>query len=150
LLAKNTSDVSKFKFRVKMFTNFDGMPNAETNGGFYPAGWKMSDGTLWYPTVGGVAIVNDQLISKLTETLKVQITSLKVGNYEYFPEEKISLPPGVFNFEISYTCYEYLSPDDIEYYIRLKGENKWEAMGNRNIAYFSNLKNGNYIFEVKA
>lgn len=150
LNAKRSQNPAEFKFRVRLFTNFDGMPNAETNGGFYPAGWKMNDGSLWYPTVEGVAIVDDKLIPKRPQNLKVTVLSLKVGNREFFPEEKIVLPPGIFNFEIHYSCYEFISPYEIKYYVRLKGENDWEATGNRNVAYFSNLKHGNYIFEVKA
>lgn len=150
LNAKHSANPDAFRFRLRLFTNFDGMPNSETNGGFFPAGWKMKDGTLWYPTVEGIAIVDDKLIPGRKEKLDLRILSLKVGNKEFFPEEEIVLPPGIFNIEIHFSCYEFLSPDEIKYYVRLRGQNDWEYSGNRNVVYFSNLPHGDYIFEVRA
>src|SRR5690606_6403525 len=36
----------------------DGLPNAECNGGFWPSGVEAPDGTLWFPTQGGIAVVD--------------------------------------------------------------------------------------------
>ena len=36
----------------------DGMRESECNGGYQPAGWRASDGTLWFPTAGGLVSVD--------------------------------------------------------------------------------------------
>jgi ligand-binding sensor domain-containing protein len=36
----------------------DGMLNAECNGGRQPAGWRLRNGQLWFPTMEGVAILD--------------------------------------------------------------------------------------------
>lgn len=150
LLAKHTIGESAH-MSVRLFNEFDGMPNAEANGGFFPAGWGMLDGTLWFPTSGGVAIADSRLVREQTNKLNIQIQSLRFGDEEFFGDKSISLPPGVYNFEIRYTSIDFAKASDIKYHYRLKGlSNTWTAAGNRHIAYFSALQPGKYIFEVRA
>lgn len=150
LQAKNYAGDST-QLSVRLFNHTDGMGNSETNGGFFPAGWAMSDGTLWFPTVSGVSTIDHRNIREPRSQLNIKIESLQVGGIEYFPNQKIVLPPGVFNFEIRYTSIDFIKAGDIQYFYRLKGfDSQWTAAGNRRIAYFSGLKHGDYIFEVRS
>lgn len=136
---------------VRLFNEFDGMPNAEANGGFFPAGWRMQDGSLWFPTSDGVAVADSRLVREQTNKLNIQIQSLRFGDEEFFADQPISLPPGVYNFEIRYTSIDFAKASDIKFHYRLKGlSDKWTAAGNRHIAYFSALQPGKYVFEVRA
>ena len=151
LKAKKNTDSTAIRLPVRLFNAFDGMPNAETNGGFYPAGWAMNDGTLWFPTVNGVAVADYRMTGTATTPLGIIIQSLRYGDMEYFSGEKISIAPGVMNFEVRYTSIDFSKADDIHYFYRLKGyNNEWIAAGNRHVAYFSSLPHGHYTFEVKA
>ncbi len=42
----------------------DGMRSSEATGNFQPAGWKSSDGNLWFPTTNGVVRVHPGQITK--------------------------------------------------------------------------------------
>ncbi len=47
----------------------DGMPSRECIGGYQPSGWKSTDGSLWFPTGGGIARVRPGLV-KLNNVFK--------------------------------------------------------------------------------
>ncbi len=147
----NTFTSNNKTVSVKLFNTVDGMANAENNGGFYPAGWKMKDGSLWFPTVQGIAIINPSIIKDAVLPLQIRLQSVKYANNEFNPNDKIVIPPDVFNIEVKYSSIDFYKAADINYYFRLKGLHKdWIAAGNRKTAYFSGLNPGNYSFEVKA
>ncbi|MET0465053.1 MAG: two-component regulator propeller domain-containing protein [Chitinophagaceae bacterium] len=151
LLAVKHSSSSRVRLGVRLFNSMDGMPNSETNGGFFPAGWAMQDGSLWFPTAQGIAIADHGLIGAESNALNIQVQSLRFGNTEFLPTESIEVPPGVYNFEIRYTNIDFAKASDIQFHFRLKGlDDQWTQAGNRRIAYFSALAPGDYTFEVKA
>ena len=139
------------RMAVRLFNEFDGMPNSEANGGFFPAGWPMKDGTLWFPTIGGVAVVDPNIITRDEKQLNIHVQSLQFANQRFYPGDEIELPAGVYNFEITYASIDFSSANDIRYSFRLKGlDNNWTDAGNRQIAYFSALPPGHYTFEVRS
>lgn len=151
LLTSKKTSAQHPDLAVRLFNALDGMPKSETNGGFFPAGWAMKDGTMWFPTGQGVAIADPQLVGDEDNNLNIYIQSLRYGNNEFFPEERIELPPGINNFEIRYTSIDFAKANEIQFFFRLKGLNKeWTPAGNRRVAYFSVLEPGNYTFEVRA
>lgn len=136
---------------VRLFDTSDGMANVEANGGIFPAGWKMQDGSLWFPTVEGIAMVQPDLVNEPAEQVNILIESFRYGHKEHPLSEDIVVPPGFYNIEIEYTSIEFAKPHTVKYYYRLKGlDDKWENVENRRTAYFTSLKPGNYTFEVKA
>ncbi|HEU4470642.1 MAG TPA: two-component regulator propeller domain-containing protein [Flavisolibacter sp.] len=150
-LQKALDDASYSRLPVRLFNTSDGMSNAEANGGIFPAGWKMQDGSLWFPTVQGIAIVNPLFIREDRSPLNIRLESIGYAGEEYFPYEKPQVPPGTHNIEIHYTSIDFSKATDINYYYRLKGlDDEWIPAGNRRTAYFSGLSPGSYEFEVKA
>lgn len=151
LLAVKHSPESRLRVGVRLFNTLDGMPNSETNGGFFPAGWAMQDGTLWFPTVQGVAIADHARIGAESNVMNIQVQSLRFGDDEFLPSDEIQIPPGVYNLEIRYTNIDFEKSSDIKFHYRLKGfSNEWTQAENRRVAFFSALAPGNYTFEVKA
>lgn len=139
------------RMAVRLFNEFDGMPNSEANGGFYPAGWPMKDGTLWFPTIGGVSIVDPNIVTRDEKQLDIHVQMLQFADKRFYPGEDIRLPAGVYNFEIRYASIDFSSASDIQYSFRLKGlDNNWTEAGNRQVAYFSALPPGHYTFEVRS
>lgn len=139
------------KIKSTLFDAADGMANSEANGGIFPAGWKMRNGNIWFPTIEGVAIVQPELIRDKMSEPNLLIQSLDYGGKKHAIQDDIAIPPGVLNFEINYTSIDFTSPHTINYYYRLKGLNdEWENVGNRRTAYFTAMDPGKYIFEVKA
>lgn len=147
--SEDTERDTRFSFRL--YDTSDGMANAETNGGVFPAGWRMKNGTLWFPTVQGIAIVNPTMIDSNNSALNMQIKSINFGDRQFTTPKDIQVPPGVFNIEIDYTNIDFTKPHNNNYYYRLRGlDNNWKSVGNRRTAYFTNLDPGKYIFEVKS
>lgn len=149
---KRAKDSDKpVRMAVRLFNEFDGMPNSEANGGFFPAGWPMKDGTLWFPTIGGVAVVDPNIITRDEKELDIHVQMLQFADKRFYPGQDIELPAGVYNFEIRYASIDFSNAGDIQYSFRLKGlDNNWTDAGNRQVAYFSALPPGHYTFEVRA
>ena len=136
---------------VQLFNTVDGMANAETNGGIFPAGWKMQDGTLWFPTVKGIAMVDAAKIELDDQPIDINLQVLRYSNKEHGVQDDPKIPQGTNEIEISYTSIDFSKAQDINYYYRLVGlDNQWLKAGNRKTAYFSSLPHGSYRFEVKA
>jgi len=143
--------VSATQLSVTLFNTIDGMANAETNGGFSHAGWKMQDGKLWFPTVQGVAIVDPERIIEKKSPVHIQLESFRYGNREFTPVNGLKVPPGINNIEIHFTSIDFTKANDINYYYRLKQlGDEWKPLNNRKVVYFTGLAHGNYTFEVKA
>ncbi len=136
---------------VRLFNTIDGMVNAETNGGIFPAGWKMQDGTLWFPTTEGVSIVDTRLINEEINPVNINLELIRYADKELHPDQEVLIPANVYNIEIKYSSIDFTKASEIKYYYRLKGlSNSWIDAGDRQVAYFSELSPGTYHFEVKA
>ncbi|MGB4399597.1 MAG: PAS domain S-box protein [Daejeonella sp.] len=135
----------------RFFGTADGMANSETNGNISPAGWKMNDGNIWFPTVEGIAIVKPAKSESEQWLGPVKINSIQYDGSVKTQLKNIKIPPNVSTVSINYTSVNLVNPEETTYYYRLKGlSDTWEEAGNRNTAYFTLLNPGEYIFEVKA
>ena len=47
----------------RAWTSLDGMPSSECNGGRQPSGFRAADGTLWFPTQGGIAVIDPRAVA---------------------------------------------------------------------------------------
>lgn len=152
LMALKSDHTSEKQIPVRLFGTSDGMANREANGAISPAGWKMNDGEIWFPTMGGIAMIDPEKIYRTTRNLAVHIETLQYGEQELDPlDTTVVLPPGVYNVEVQYGCFEFQKPNSINYAFRLKNISEdWKDAGNRTTAYFSALNPGTYDFEVKA
>ncbi len=136
---------------ARMFGTSDGMANPEANGSVFPAAWQMNDGSVWFPTVEGVAIVQPELLNQNNRKANIHIQSIRYGEVENTTLERVHIPAGVFNIEVAFSSINFTAPAGINYHYRLQGLNRqWLDAGNRRVVYFTNLDPGSYIFEVKA
>jgi signal transduction histidine kinase/ligand-binding sensor domain-containing protein len=129
----------------------DGMADAECNGGRSPAGFKSKkDGTLWFPTQKGIAVVNPKLLPAGSEPPNVVIESCLLdaqeadcGNIKILPEND--------SLEIKYTALSFNKPEQIKFKYKLEGlDVNWVEAGTRRRAYFTHLPPGEYSFRVAA
>lgn len=151
LLALKNDETGEMKLSVRLFDTSDGMANHEANGGIFPAGWKMENGELWFPTMQGIARINPETFTDANTSVNVIIESLIFGDQEFSGADEISVPPGVNNLSINYGSFDFKKPHTINYSFRLSDLNEdWRQAGNRNTAFFTNLNPGNHTFEVKA
>lgn len=129
----------------------DGLRNAETNGGFQPAGAKDGRGHLWFPTVHGVAVVDPARVSVRERPPRVAVQEVVVNGVPRSAAEALVLGPGRPNLEFHYTGLSLSAPQHLTFQHRLVGfDDDWVAAGARRVAYYPRLPPGQYRFVVTA
>ena len=59
----------------------DGLSSVEVNGGAQPSGLVASDGRLWFPTMGGVAVIESRRSSQFARNRR-RLSSKSSGSME--------------------------------------------------------------------
>jgi len=128
-----------------------GLPNPETNGGFQPAAWKGLDGTLWFPTLGGVASVNPRDIVRDMHAPIVHIQEVRLRNKKIDFSSGISFDANSRSFEIRYTGINFTAPGRLIFQYKLEGfDPEWQEVGSRRLAVYTNVSPGSFVFKVRA
>jgi ligand-binding sensor domain-containing protein len=129
----------------------DGMLTRESSGGGHPAGWRGSDGKLWFPTIKGLAMIDPAEIRLNEQPPPVVIEQLRIDDESVVPGLRIEIPPGKTRFDFYYTGLSFVAPEKVRFKYKLEGFDKdWVDGGARRIAYYTNLPPGNYRFRVLA
>jgi ligand-binding sensor domain-containing protein len=133
------------------FDSADGMLSSECNGNTQPAGWATRDGRLWFPTTGGVAIIDPADLRMNTLAPLVAIEKV-VANRTPFPADDAAIvPPGAGQVEFEYTGLSFIAPQKVRFRYRLEGmEADWVDAGERRQTNYTNLAPGRYVFHVMA
>ena len=113
------------------------------------AGWKMHDGSLWFPTTNGVVVVDPRRHD--TEPPRVVIEGVDgrsraepVARPD--PNRSRAREPGN-----PYTGLSWRRPREIKFRFCMAGlDREWVDAGARRTAYYSHLPPGDYTFTVIA
>ena len=126
----------------------DGMLSSEGVGANL-AGWKMRDGSLWFPTTKGIVAIDPR--RRDTEPPRVLIEGITIDREPIAIGGPVRLTPGQENLEIQYTGLSWSRPQAIKFRFRLIGlDRDWVDAGARRTAYYSHLPPGSYTFNVTA
>ncbi len=145
--------------RLKTITSIaygksDGMLNVECNGGRWPAGAKGQDGKLWFPTMGGVAMIDPATVAANPQPPPVRIETIKVDNQVTSAEDLssgIRIEPGQHSLEIEYTALSFINSAHLKFKYKLEElDDDWTDAGGRRTAYYPHLPPGAYNFHVIA
>jgi signal transduction histidine kinase/ligand-binding sensor domain-containing protein len=129
----------------------DGLINPECNGGSQPAGLKASDGKLWFPTQGGVIVVDPDNVPANTEPPLVTIEEVVLDGRPVTFKDALQIGPGSENLEIHYAGLSFIRPDQVRFKYELQGlDTDWIDAGTRRIAYYSHIPPGSYKFMILA
>ncbi len=129
----------------------DGMKNSECNGSSQPAGWRGRNGTLFFPTMGGVALVNPAELKTNSLSPPVILEEVLIDRTQADISGKIEAPPGKGELEFHYTALSFLSPPKVRFKYRLEGyDTDWVDAGTRRVAYYTNIPPRKYTFAVRA
>lgn len=127
----------------------DGMPTEEISAIGHPAAWKTLEGTLWFATRKGVAIVDPTRLFLNRVPPPVSIERFTVDDVEQHDGARI--PPHHTRFAFEYAGLSFVAPSHVLYRYQLEGFDKqWIEAGTRRTAYFTNLPPGSYRFHVQA
>lgn len=128
------------------------------------AGMMAGDGRLYLPGSNGFLTFDPALLNMNKEKPAVLLTSLGLNNELVNPgdakslldsklqlQKKLVLKHNQTNLTIGYTALNYIYPEQNQYAYKMEGvDNKWNNVGDRREAFYSNLKPGEYVFQVKA
>ncbi len=152
------ADLAKFdkgeldRIPYTSFGKYDGMVSIECNSVARPAGWKSRDGRLWFATTKGLAVIDPKkadISGRIAPT--VLIEQILVDKKKLAPAERLTLAPGQRDLEISYTALSFRAPKKVKFKYKLEGVDRgWVDAGSRRIAFYNNLKPGDYRFKVSA
>jgi len=133
------------------FGRNEGMQNTECNGGSQPAGWRMSDGRIWFPTLRGVAVVDPREITDDPRPPDVIIESAEVDGVSMGLEKPVEFSAAARRLDLNYTGMSLTAPEAIEFRCRLVGyDETWVRRGLQRTMSYSRLAPGRYRFEVSA
>ena len=133
------------------YGRIDGMLNVECNGGLWPAGIKARDGTLWFPTENGVAVINPETVPTNPRPPPVVIESALLDGTDLPTDRPLTMPPRKENLEIHYTALSFVSSQQIRFKYKLDPlDSTWVEAGPRRTAYYSHIPPGRYTFSVIA
>jgi signal transduction histidine kinase/ligand-binding sensor domain-containing protein len=139
----------------------DGMLNIECNGGRIPAAIKTKDGKFWFPTMGGIAIINPEAEKVNPNPPPVVIESVAIDRKPVDTEKlqsairdsqfAIELSPGQSNIAIEYTGLSLIKSEQVKFRYKLEGlEENWIEAGTKRTVDYSYLPAGTYTFRLIA
>ena len=122
-----------------------------------PAACKSQDGRFWFRTTQGIAVVDPEKITTnpLPPPVEIQeiIADQKVivNSMQKPVPEKIIIQPGRGELQISYAALSLKASEKNKFRYKLEGiDASWVDGGNRRVAYYTNLRPGQYCFRVTA
>ncbi len=152
----NKEELNTIALGGKVRTDFtlygivDGMGSSECNGGSQPAGWKMMNGTIWFPTMKGVTIVSPQKLPTNTIIPPVYIQEVSAdGKKIESVDGSVYLPAGSNRVTISFTALSLSAPELVQFKYMLEGYDKeWIDGGNSRTVSYTGIDPGEYHFRV--
>jgi len=140
----------KKTLEVDVFGAADGIQgSSDFNFGYHPSACKLADGTLWFPTYGGVVTVDPSRMSTDLRPPPVLIERVVVDERPAI-ENGSRIPTGS-HLEFHYTALSFLFPERVRFRYILDGfDREWVDAGARRVAYYTNLPPGSYRFRVAA
>ena len=98
------------------------MLSTECNGGRQPSGIRTTDGRLWFPTQGGVAIVDPRRVTTNPSPPTVQIENVLIElSANRFSFRRVALLANDHNLEIRYTGISFIKPEQVKFRYRIEG-----------------------------
>lgn len=134
----------------RIFDAAEGLSGSRTRLGS-PAASRTSDGTLWFATSSGLAILNPRWLSEDRPPPPVRIEAIVADDRNFSPTPKLRLPPRVSRLQINYTGVTLTVPGKIRFRYILEGfDHDWVNAGPSRSALYTNLPPGTYRFRVAA
>lgn len=129
----------------------DGLATIEVNGGSQPAGFVAPDGKLWFPTMGGVAVLDPSAVRGDVRPPRTLIEEVRLAGDVQARSPEIRIPTSAGALEIRYTAPAFVNPEQVRFRYRLAGlSDDWVYAGDRRVATFHRIPPGDYTFAVTA
>jgi signal transduction histidine kinase/ligand-binding sensor domain-containing protein len=150
---------SSTQISCRVYGEADGLPATECSAGSQPGALRGQDGTLWFPTIQGLAWMNPSKLNLNTKPPPVIIEAVLVDGQMQTsdalgapPPRKVTVPAGKETLEIRYASLGLAAPDRGRFKCKL---GRYETIpkerpGNIREALYTKLPPGDYEFQVTA
>jgi len=139
------------RIQCTVFGKPDGLLSTECNGTIQPAGWKTSDGRLWFPTTKGVGVVDPQRLPHNGFAPPVVIEEVALDGKIAERSDALEIGPGTVSIEIRYSGLSFVAPELVRFKYRLEGlDGDWLPPTSERVARYTHLPAGRYRFRVIA
>ena len=147
----NKNELDKATVSPVFYGPADGTLTRECSGGGHPAGWKTSDGRIWFATIKGLAVIDPENIPLNTSPPPIAIEQLFIDNQSVSLTQNLTLSPSTSRLDFYYTALSFIAPENVRFKYKLEGfDHNWIDGGARRVASYTNLRPGNYKFRVIA
>lgn len=158
------SGISAYNPETQTFINYIGKSEIPVNEFSMKGGIKLPNGRLFFSGSNGLISFDPEQLKKNSFIPPVVLTSFSINNKPILPGksevlsnktldyvDKIELDYDQNNISIGYAALNYLYPNQNKYAYKLEGyDSKWNDVGHRKEAFYTNLKPGRYLFRVRA
>ena len=136
---------------VEAYGVADGMKISEASSGGHPAAWRLHDGTLWFATLKGVAMVDPAHLAMNRVPPLMSIEQVSVDDETQKGTDTVTIAPGRRRLAFEFAALSFVAPQKVRFQYKLDGfDRDWVDAGARRTAYYTNLPPGHYTFQVKA
>ena len=145
------ADGTKELIEFVLYNEADGMRSPAPNIPGMPAASVARDGSLWFATSKGVAIIHPEHIRRNLVPPNVVIHRVTVDKADCTIEALKNLPPGDGELAFYFTALSLTDPAQNRFKYRLFGYDKrWVEVGSRREAHYGSIPPGSYRFQVVA
>jgi signal transduction histidine kinase/ligand-binding sensor domain-containing protein len=149
--ASTNGGISKLNVTSNNFENYtvtDGLQSNEFNGYSY---FKSEDGEMFFGGINGLnSFYPDKLIAS-NYMPKVVIENIKVFDKSIPIDDSLSLKYNEKYFSLEFFLPDFRNTNKTKYEYMLEGVDKdWISSDGRNYASYTNIKDGQYSFKVRA
>ncbi|MEO9887691.1 MAG: ATP-binding protein [Balneola sp.] len=139
---------------IEVFTEADGLPIREANGGTQSNGLIASDSTIWIPTQKGVVLFNPAsfLNRNPFEHTSINLSSIKTEDNEYqiFREKEVDLKRGERSLTLNFELVHFTNPDEVDIEYRISSlRDSWNVLSKDKQLSITNLPPGIHHIELK-
>lgn len=147
----NKSELDNATVNPVFYGPADGTLTRECSGGGHPAGWKTSDGRMWFATIKGLAVIDPEHIPLNTSPPPIAIEQIFIDNQSVPLTQKLKISPDASRLDFYFTALSFIAPENVRFKYKLEGfDDNWIDGGARRVASYTNLRPGNYTFRVIA
>lgn len=154
--------ISYFDPNSRKFTNYTTYNGIQNKTFVLGSGLRTKDNTLFFGGIDGFNYIDTRSLPSTKKGAPIILKDLRIGNRNVTPADSnfidadISVATAIRlnykqNFSIGFAALDYTNPRQIQYRHRMKGmQSEWNHTGTNNVASYTNLSPGDYVFQVQA